>query len=336
MDEFAFEIALCAHLEATGQLVSRQLGTGIINPGHRISDIITVTPTTEFDVRKQITPNEIPASAIAASVGPGRYRYWKTAYRPLDIHPEQARESMEQAIAIGFFEPIRRSGRTYIRQTTRYPAWIDSIRAIENKPDLNRPGHLETQLLNDVTLGVVDEVILATQTHVTRAHLNRIPEEVGVWEFTDTEINVIRDPIPLPVKSPGIERLKRYPGRTDIQPVTPAEKSQKRRRLGERVYGKGWRTYELSDCESFTTRSHRDCTDTTDQETTTNSIDGLPYCTEYNRIIDPSRNCGSNCPQYQGTQTPNIDFEALREATSPWTQTTTTLATEQRRLDTFT
>ncbi len=335
VDEFAFEITLCAQLEATGQLVGRQLGTGVINPGHRIADIITVTPTSKFDVRKQITHNEIPDTAIEANVGPGRYRYWKNAYRPLDIHPEHARESMEQAVTIGFFETTRRAGRTYIRQVSRYPSWIDSIRAIENKPDLGQPGDLKTQLRNDVTLGVVDEVILATNTHVTGAHLNRIPDEVGVWEFSNNEITVVREPTRLPVSAAGIERLEQHPGRTDIHTVTPDQKSRARRRLGERVYGKGWRTFELSDCKSLKIKPHERSSTNEEQPSTADVIDGIPFCSHYNRIINPRRACGLNCPHYHQTNSPlEVPFDTFRETTSPWTQTPP-LTTKQTNLNAF-
>lgn len=340
VDEFEFEVTLCATLEATGKLVSRQLGTGIIHPGNRITDIITITTTDAFDNRTQITPEEIPEPAIKATVGPGRFQYWKDAYRELDIHPERAKSSMERAIDIGFFEAERRNGRTYIRQTTRYPDWIDTIQAIENKPNLSRPGALQTQLKHDVALGVVDEVILATRSHVTRAHLNRLPDKVGVWEYRNGTITVVREPTQLPVTTSGIERLTQHPGRTDIEIVTRYQKAQKRQQLGERAYGKGWRTYELCDCSHITTQPLHQHIEgnqvTTERKSGGRSVKGLPFCTQYAAIIDPGTTCGKDCPHYQSTESPiSTEFDTYREKTSPWTKNTRSLTRSQSHLDAF-
>jgi len=295
--EFAFEVALCSAIERDG-IVARQLGASV--HGRRVVDVITVEPGPAFDERVVITPERLPGAAIEADVGPGRARYWKEAF---DCHPDRAERAVELACERGFFERERRGGRTYVRQTTRYPDWFDRLVAIENKPDLGRPGDLEAQLRTDVSLAVADEVVLATASHVTGAHLNRIPEEVGVWRFDpDTgERDVIREATELPVASSGVELIEQRPGRTDVRIVTAAEKARLRRRIAERAYGKGWRTYDLPACGQCRPDD-----------------DGLPYCAWKDRPIHAGDECGTDCAGFDSADPPEIDRERLRDERTPW------------------
>ncbi len=259
MDEFGFELSLCARLEGEGVIVSRQLGGAVHAPGSRILDIVCVEPGPEFDRRAAITPRTVPALAIEADIGPGRARYWKDAF---DCHPDRARAITDRAVEIGFFESERRGGREYVRQTARYPDWFSSIIAIENKPDLDEPGDLKRQLRFDVSLGLVNEVVLATESYVTRAHLNRIPDAVGVWRFDahgddDQRIEVVREPTPLDPEDRGVELRERGRLRTDIEIVSFEEKVRKRRQLAERAYGKGWRPDDIPAAEREERRDRR-------------------------------------------------------------------------------
>lgn len=298
MQEFAFELSLATHLESSRErIISRQLGTHV--HGRRVMDLVCVEPGPAFEDRARITDDTIPPLAIESGVGPGAACYWKDAF---DCHPEQAEAVIESAVDCGFFEKERHNGRSYLRQTTRYPDWFDHIVAIENKPDLGRPGDLETQLLTDVTLGLVDEIVLATNTHVTGAHRNRIPEPVGIWEYDPEtgEREVIREPTPLSTDEPGIEIIDRASDRTEIEIASPAEIDRARRRVAERAYGKGWRTFSLPHC----TRIDPD--------------DGLPYCPWKGRVVQPATECGANCAGYDAGTPPNLDREARRAANSPW------------------
>ena len=313
MTEAAFELALCAHLEAeTDRLVARQLGGGVAQPGSRVLDVVTIEPGPDFEARASITPRSIPSAAIDAPVGTGRFRPWRKA---VDRSPEYARRVVDRAVEIGFFERDRRGGREYVRQVARYPErWFGSITAIENKPDLGSPGRLETQLRIDVSLGLLDEVILATESYVTRAHLNRLPEEIGVWRFdpeavldpstAESAIEIIREPTPLDPESPGVELLERKPGRTDVAIVSTADKRRARRQIAERAYGKGWRTYDLPGCEAA-------------KNGAVAGVGGLPYCAWKGRIVDPQR-CGTECPGYDPADPPTVDHERERDSTSPW------------------
>lgn len=74
----------------------------------------------------------------------------------------------------------------------------------------------------DISLGLFNTVILATETHVTRAHLNRIPDAVGVWQFdSDTDDRtVIRQPAELKTETPGIELGSDHSDHTEVHPVS--------------------------------------------------------------------------------------------------------------------
>ncbi|MEF8773317.1 MAG: DUF5787 family protein [Halobacteriales archaeon] len=326
MGEYAFELSLCAHLERRREeVVARQLGAGVAEPGNRVVDVVRVVPGPTFERRAALTPEAIPVAAIESDVGAGRARYWKDAF---EGHPERARRAVERAVEIGFFERERRNGREYVRQVARYPDWFSELVGIENKPDLGRPGDLQAQLRTDVSLGLFDGVVLATASHVTGAHRNRIPEEVGIWRFHGGEdgtadgvaVEVVREPTPLSPDEPGVERLDAEPGRTDIDVVDPAEKRRARLRIAERAYGKGWRPAALPGCRAL----RSDVAET----------EGVPYCEYYDRVVDPA-GCGPDCPGFDPGRAPDIDVDAIRAANAPWDPDPDGLATEQSGLDRF-
>jgi hypothetical protein len=298
--EFAFELALCAHVERTREaVVSRQLGAHV--HGRRIVDTVVVTPGPGFEERAAITAETIPAPAIEGDAGPGRARPLREA---VDCHPDRAPGVVDRAVDVGFFERDRTGGRAAVRQTARYPGdWFDRILGVENKPDLDRPGDLETQLLTDVHLALVDAVVLATASHVTGAHLNRIPDPVGVWEF-DPETGrreVVREPDPLPSGEYGVEIRERRPARTTVEVVTPEEKARARRRLAERAYGKGWRTHDVPACRRVDP-----------------DADGLPYCPWKGRVVRAATDCGPGCGGHDPADPPAVDADGLRADRTPW------------------
>ena len=303
MQEFAFELALCASLERDrpDRLYARQLGGAV--HGRRVVDVVAVEPGPEFDDRRALTAETIPPLAVESDVGPG------SAVRPaesFDCHPERARAVAERAVEVGYFERERADGHTAVRATTRYPDWVDSLVAVENKPDLDSPGDMRDQLRTDVSLGLFDEVVLCTESYVTRAHLNRLPDPVGVWRF-DPETGdreVVREAAGLPVEEPGIELLDRHAGRTDVRPVTAGEKARLRRRVAERAYGKGWRTYELPGCAQC--------------DPGEGPAPGLPWCTYHGRAVHPAAECGPDCGGYESADPPAVDLAAVRARRGPW------------------
>lgn len=325
MSEWAVEQRLCAEIEAEGGLIARQLGTGVAEPANRIADVVRIAPGEQFGARTQLTEATIPALVIEADVGVGRARYWKEAIDGLDVHPERARTAIDRAIEIGFLEAERRNGRTYVRQAARYPdRWFQGVTAIEVKPDLDRPGDLATQLRTDVSLGVVDRVVLATTSHVTGAHLHQLPEAVGVWRvFPDGPTHeVIRPPESLPVAEPGIELLNRQPGRADITVIDPPAKDRARRRLAERAYGKGWRPAAPIGCEHAAVRSVA-------------GVDGLPFCTHFHRLVNPPNDCGPACQAFEPAEAPTYDREEARDRHAPWVAEPAGRARTQGSLDRF-
>ena len=336
MREYPFELAVCARLERDPgvagidePVLARQLGAGVREPGNRVIDVVLVEPGPRFEERARITPREIPAAAIGSRVGPGRARHPPKAF---DCHPERARRIAEHAVEIGFFEVERRGGRELVRQVTRYPeGWFGRLVGIENKPDLGEPGDLETQLRKDASLALFDAVVLATESHVTGAHLNRIPEEVGVWrvyvddeigiEHGEVDIQVVRDPEPLPADEPGVELLAEHPGRTEIALVDAEEKARARRRLAERVYGKGWRPRELPACGKTEAGEIA-------------GANGLPYCDWKGRLVNPAA-CGPDCPGYEPAEPPPADPDADRDARTPWVKEPEGAVRRQAGLDSF-
>ncbi|WP_101294116.1 DUF5787 family protein [Halegenticoccus soli] len=317
--EFAFELALCAHLEeATDGVVARQLGAAVAAPGGRIVDVCLVEPGPEFDERTAIAAETIPPLAVESDVGVGSAVYWKDAF---DCHPDTARRVTDRALELGFFEAERRSGREYVRRAVRYPDWFSRLVGIENKPDLGSPGDLERQLRTDVSLALFDEVYLATESYVTRAHLNRLPEEVGVWRFDPAsgEREVIREATALPVGETGIEPIEARPLETEIAAVSAGEKARKRRRIAERAYGKGWRTDELPACARARA-----------------TADGRPRCDHFGRVVDPGTECGPSCPAFEPADPPDVDLDAIREERSPWVADPAGVARRQAGLDRFT
>ncbi|MFB6091667.1 MAG: DUF5787 family protein [Haloquadratum sp.] len=315
--EFPFELALCAHLEATTEwVVSRQLGAAVERPGRRIVDVVGVVPGPDFDDRAVITDRRIPSRAVESDVGVGE------AVPRVRVRNEDAMHEglVDAAVGAGFFATERRNGREYLRQTTRYPdRWFAGLVGIENKPDLGEPGDLGRQLRTDVSLGVFEEVVLATASHVTRAHLNRIPEAVGVWRFDpgSGERTVIREPTTLPAEEAGIELVDRRPLETEIAVVDGDAKARARRRIAERAYGKGWRTYDFPAC------GHADATD-----------DGRPYCAHFDRVVDPGRDC-RDCEAREPGTAPEVDLDALRASRTAWDPDPPGVRRRQAGLDRF-
>lgn len=329
MSEYGFELSLCAHVERERDgVLARQLGGGVRAPGNRVLDVVHVEPGPAFDQRAAITERRIPDPAIRGPAGPGRARPWRDAL-PEGLREETARRIADACVDRGFFEREHRGGREYLRQTARYPAnWFGRVLAVENKPDLANPGSLERQLRLDVSLALVDAVVLATESHVTGAHLNRIPDAVGVWRYhrdRDRDaLEVVRDPEPLPVDAPGVELLAEEPARTDVAVVDADEKAAARRRLAERAYGKGWRTFDLPDCERVAPAAGPASEDAT-----------LPYCAYHDRVVDPARDCGSDCPGHDPAPAPAVDLPAERDANTAWERDPDGRRTRQSGLDAF-
>lgn len=323
MNEFGFELSLCACLEQHQEaIIARQLGASVARSGGRILDIVTVMPGPQFDERTTITDRTIPPAVIEAPVGPGQFR---PAREVFDMSPQRRQDLIDQAVDVGFLEQRRAHGRTELRQVCRYPeAWFSAIVGIENKPDLGTPGALDKQLRIDASLGVVDYAVVATESHVTRAHLAQFPDPVGVWEYTPGgSIDVIRPPARLSVDTHGVELTKRHTDRTDIAIVSPRAKRRMRRRIAERAYGKGWRTYQRPDCACCQLRVQH-------------GTPCLPYCHAQDRVVRPHGDCGVDCARRQPTDdTRTVDWETERARRTPWVSSPDGRVRTQAGLDQF-
>lgn len=306
MREYAFELALCAAREPEREgLLSRQLGTSC--HGSRVMDVVELDPGPRFDERVALCSGTVPAPVLESDIAPGTAR---DPRRALDVHPGRVEGIVAAAVEAGYLERERRDGRALVRATGRYPEnWAGRLRGIENKPDLDRPGALERQLRTDVSLGLLDEVVLATASHVTGAHLNRIPDEVGVWRFDPTtgEREVYREPTPLDSDGPGVEPIDERAGRTEIRVVSAAEKRRTRRRLGERVFGKGWRP----DANAWP-----DCARVEAGERA--GTGPVPDCAWKGRIVDPASECGPSCEGHEPAEAPAVEPERARAEATPW------------------
>ncbi len=316
MREYGFELRLGAHLERAGLpglpqvtdggLIARQLGTSVAGSGTRVMDLVYVEPGPAFVDRIDLSSATIPPLALESSVPVGTSR---PVGKAIDAPPAAAREIAERAAEVGFFD-LSREGSTFAAsRVRRYPDWFGGLVGIENKPDLGTPGDLAAQLRRDVSLQVLDRVVLATESYVTGAHRHRVPDPVGIWRFSPAEdsIEVIRPPAPLEPEAPSVEIRSEHPGRTEITPVSAAEKARQRRRIAERAYGKGWRTFEAPGCANF-------------EAWTVAGSDGLPGCAWADRLVDPATACGPDCPGYvpaPATELPKARERARRTAWTP-------------------
>jgi hypothetical protein len=317
--ESAFELRLCAALEREAGVVARQVGASA-RGGRRVVDVLAVEPGPEFERRVALSASAVPPAAVESDARTGEFR---PVTDVLDGPPAVARRIAVRAAEAGFFEREYRDGTEVVRRAARYPDWVGELVGIENKPDLGRPGDLETQLRKDVSLAVLDRVVLATASHVTGAHLNRIPGEVGVWrvEPASGEREVVREPAPLDVEGAGVQLVERHADRTELRVVPAAEKARRRRRMAERAYGKGWRPDAFPACERVEVRGVAGAT--------------LPWCAAFDRVVDPSAECGPDCPAHRPADPPAFDAEAERAARTPWERDPPGAARRQSRLDRY-
>jgi hypothetical protein len=329
--EYDFELRLSAQLERDGLpglpqiaadgLLARQLGTSVVGSGARIMDLVYVAPGPDFARRVDLSPDTIPPLAIESDIEVGSPR---SVAKSIDAPPEIASQVAERAAEVGFFEVSRQGGQTVARQAARYPDWVSALVGIENKPDLGTPGDLAAQLRRDVSLQVLDAVILATASHVTRAHRHRLPDPVGIWRVHPDEstIEVVREPGVLDSDRPGFEIRREQPGQFDVEYVSTAAKTRQRRRIAERAYGKGWRTFEPPGCGNF-------------ESWTVAGTDGLPGCSWAERLVEPAAECGSDCPGFESAPKPDLESEAERARRTPWEPDPPGTARYQAFLDRF-
>jgi hypothetical protein len=312
--EYGFELRLCARLERRYEgVVARQVGAAV--GGERVMDSVVVTPGPEFEKRARITDGTVPPAVLEADVGVR----WTPVTRAFGGPAERADALAERGVEAGFLEREFREGTDCVRAACRYPDWFDELLGFEHKPDLSRPGDLYTQLRKDTSLGLLDSVVLTTASHVTGAHLNRIPPEIGVWRVdfeAEEPIEVVREAESLP-EGAGLQIEARRAGKAEVRAVSAAEKARQRRRVAERAYGKGWRP-GFPACARV--------------ERFEEAGAALPFCPWKGEFVNPNADCGVECAGHEPAAPPETDPDAERAARTAWVADPEGARTEQARL----
>lgn len=278
MKEFGFELRLCAWVERnwspTGErvgcpVVARQLGTK-----HRRWDTVVIETTDAgLTDRAPFGGERLDSDLLhVARNAPSSWAYYRDTLPDPGYPWRYVREAVHRAADRGFVETRRRGNRIEIRRRYRYPAWVDRIVAIENKPDLDAAAArvLAQQLEHDVALGLADEVWLATSAtddEIEPALLETMPVEAGVLSVSEDATGPTVEPVWRPRTLDPTETGTRILDRPDggsvdgsaarFEYADPDWKRRKRLEIAERAYERGWRSYVETmrpDCRSFELR----------------------------------------------------------------------------------
>jgi hypothetical protein len=65
------------------------------------------------------------------------------------------------------------------------------------------------------------------------------------------------------------------------------------------------------------------------------TADGRPYCSRFDRVVDPGSECGERCRAYDPADPPTVDLGRLRDERSPWVAAPDGVARRQVGLDRF-
>jgi len=273
--EFGFELRVCAWAErnwppgvagGTAPVVARQLGTA-----RRRWDTIVIEPTADGLTQRAPFGETRLGSDLLSLVrhAPTSWTYYRECLPDPGYPWRYVREAIHEADDRGIIETRRDGNRIEIRRRYRYPAWVDRVVAIENKPDLNAAAarRLGEQLEHDVALGLADEVWLATAASdggIEPALLEAMPVEVGILAVSTGSGSYSCEPVwqprTLTVTDPGTRILGRPSGGSEdasaarFEYADPEWKRRKRLEIAERAYERGWRSYAGTmrpDCRYF-------------------------------------------------------------------------------------
>ncbi|PSQ51582.1 hypothetical protein BRD20_09990 [Halobacteriales archaeon SW_8_65_20] len=274
--EFLFELRVCRwaeqHWPPTGDrdldssvLVARQLGIR----SRRYDTLVFECDTAALDARGVLGEDRLePDMLHVLTNAPSSYGYYRDVLPDPGYSWSHVRETIHDADARGLVDTRRDGNRIEIRRRYRYPDWVNRVIAIENKPDLSASAAdaLIDQIERDVALGLADEVWVATETtdeEVSPALFERLPVEAGILAVGD-EVNVAWNATALEPEERGTRILDRPDGGSYDQSAarfeyaSPDWKRAKRRRIAERAYERGWRSYVETmrpDCRAFELRS---------------------------------------------------------------------------------
>ena len=307
--EFGFELQLCqwaeAHWPPAGRrerpvLVARQLGTK-----HRRFDTLVIECDPDGLRQRARFGSERLDSDLLHVVrhAPAEWQWYREAL-PHPGYPWQyVREAVHRAADRALIDRRRVGNRIQLRRRQRYPAWVERIVAIENKPDLDASAarDLVGQIERDVALGLADEVWIATAATGERVEpvlFEDVPVEAGILTVDRGErgpnaVSVRWQPRSLTPGEAGTRILDRPEGGSHDASACRFEyaeggwKADKRREIAERAYERGWRSYVQTmrpDCRHF--------------ELEPTAPVARPYCRAKACTQTPSQ-CGSSCPDFE-------------------------------------
>jgi len=295
--EFGFELRVCAWAERHWEpqrsdselLVGRQVGAH----GRRW-DTVLVEAAPEVRERAALGDGELDAELLPiVRNAPAEWAWYRDALPEPDYPWRYVREAIHRADDRGVIETRRNGNRIEIRRRIEYPDWVRRIIAIENKPDLRASAAdaLADQLERDVALSLADEVWVATESTgdaVEPVLLEALPVEAGVLAFDGPhDARVAWHPATLSPDSPGTRIQERSDEQCAFEVVSAAEKRATRRRLAERVYGRGWRSYYETmrpDCRHFALRDA--------------GAGYVPYCGAKDEQQSAAM-CSGGCPDFE-------------------------------------
>ncbi|WP_435097927.1 DUF5787 family protein [Halarchaeum sp. P4] len=262
--EFGFELRVCAWAESNWTpaepdsrvLVARQLGT----QRRRWDTVLVEADPEALRTRAELGDRELdPELRSLAEHAPADWTYYRDALPDPGYPWRYVRDAIHRASARGVLEERKRGNRIEIRRVAPYPDWVRRVVAIENKPDFDASAarDLADQLERDVALGLADEVWVATRADETRALVTEMPIHAGVLTFDEAmDASVAWHPRSLDPDAAGV-RVTEHGDPTTFEYVAADEKRETRRRIAERAYGRGWRSYVETmrpDCKAFDLR----------------------------------------------------------------------------------
>jgi hypothetical protein len=305
--EFVFELCVCQWAErawppcgsrddGTVSVVARQLGTK-----HRRWDTVVVECDPEGLARRaSFGERELDSDLLhVVRNAPAEWAWYRDALPDPGYPWRYVRAAVHRAADRGLVERRRRDNRIQLRRKWDYPAWVERVVAIENKPDLDASAarDLAPQLQRDVALGLADEVwvaTVATADGVEPALLEDLPVEAGILTVdADGRADVAWHPRTLAVDDPGTRILDRPGGGDRDASAARFEyadvdwKRDKRAVIAERAYGRGWRDYADAmrpDCRHFRLTDTR--------------AGFLPSCSAKG-CHQSAAECAGSCPEFE-------------------------------------
>ncbi|MFB6207702.1 MAG: DUF5787 family protein [Haloglomus sp.] len=318
--EFPFELRVCRWAEACwppgGALpddraivVARQLGVR----DRRWDTLVLECDRAALERRAVFGERALDSDLLhVVRHAPADWAWYRDALPDPGYPWQYVREAVHRAADRDLVETRKRGNRVELRRTWRYPAWVERVVAVENKPDLDASAAraLADQLERDVALGLADEVWVATRADggdgdgdgdsdgVEPALLERLPVEAGILAVSEgdgpagIDVEVAWHPGALRVDDPGTRIVERPAGgehdrsAARFEYADPEWKAAERREIAERAYERGWRGYAdhvRTDCRHFRLA---------DAEAP------LPACAAKGRCVT-ARECSGSCPEFE-------------------------------------